>query len=247
MASMNTTADGRLRKRIEIVVGWSRTRTAAVKLLLDIPRAGPTNSELHLYKIDIEAGSVSYLVHLDAPGGLVQLDLRGNYLAAICHSRGQIITLHSFESKFSPDVAVLPKPVIRLDPRDPVSHSSFTILSLGRFLVAGCTGISIYEIPEEVFAQPNGHMWWALRPWEFVYKERDTLVCPPMGPLIDAGDGTSSIMIPSGSHIRCVTVPSRSNDCRRRLVDCMPPLASLRAGGSAYIVGRTRCHGSRYF
>ncbi|KAJ6567742.1 hypothetical protein DFH09DRAFT_1314253 [Mycena vulgaris] len=84
-------------------------------------------------------------------------------LAAICHSRGQIITLHSFELKFSPDVAVLPKPVIRLDPRDPVLHSSFTILSLGRFLVADRTGISIYKIPEEAFAQPNGHTWWALR------------------------------------------------------------------------------------
>ncbi|KAJ6544753.1 hypothetical protein DFH09DRAFT_1088313 [Mycena vulgaris] len=124
-------------------------------------RAGPTNSEL-LYKIDIEAGSVSYLVHLNAPGGLVQLDLHGNYLAAICHSRGQIITLHSFELKFSPDVAVLPKLVIRLNPRDPVSHSLFTILSLGRFLIAGHTGISIYEIPEEAFTQPNGRTWWRL-------------------------------------------------------------------------------------
>ncbi|KAJ7683377.1 hypothetical protein B0H17DRAFT_1227875 [Mycena rosella] len=213
---------------------WVESLNSNVLLLHLLTRReeGPQR-EIHLFKIDISSRSSSYLGDVIVLDGVIHIDLRGNHLALMSDTGPRIVHIHSFEIRFSPSFSVTLQPTLRVFTMDPVAQSSFLVLSRSRFLVAGRSGISVFEIPEEAYTRAQGLTWWVLPLWDTIFWERDALASPQLGPLLDGGDGTISLSVPGRSYIRFLSIPPHTNNFRiteRLLVDLVPPCLGMASG-----------------
>lgn len=100
-----------------------------------------------------------------------------------------------------------------------------------RFIVAGPSGIEVYDVPDEAFEDHEKRTWWVRSSWRYDYKEREALSSPPMGPFVNHDDGTSSITIACGNYLRCVSFsPEGFRITKRRLVDRLPVYLAITSG-----------------
>ncbi|KAJ7683369.1 hypothetical protein B0H17DRAFT_1205227 [Mycena rosella] len=208
--------------------------------------------KLIFFSLDLDSGLASHLIDVDAPDGLVHLELQGSHLAALCHAAGPVVRIYNFEINFAPEVSVFPGLVLRISTQvcaepipvfvsepgymnqDRVARSSFLILNSHRFLIAGRTGISIFEIPVDAHVLTE-----EVPPiWSYTYTERDTLASPQLGPILDDGNGKILLSIPSGNYLRFITIPPSSKEYQlteRLLIHQIPAFVDIAAG---FRVGR---------
>ncbi|KAJ7490401.1 hypothetical protein B0H11DRAFT_1912368 [Mycena galericulata] len=187
-------------------------------------------SELHFFKIHIEDGMCSALVALMVPSGLTHVDLRGNCLALLSHDTGRVCRIFSYNVEFGNNVVLSSKPTVRIMCRDPVVHTSFAIMADTQFLVAGPSGVSVYQIPVEAFELEEKRTWWTPVTWCHDFEDREALSSPPLGPRLDGEDSTS-ISIVSGNYIRRVTVTGPSfRISQRGLVERVPMYLGIASG-----------------
>ncbi|KAJ7683375.1 hypothetical protein B0H17DRAFT_1074330, partial [Mycena rosella] len=177
------------------------------------------HSHLYFFAIDVDRTSASYLTTVAVPAGLIHLDMRGDNLALVCCVSLRISRIFTFQMQFEPEVSLLPKPTIRVQTLDPIGYSSFAVLDSTRFLIAGPSGISLYRVPDEAFAPTVNRTWWVLPLQTHQYNARDAISSPPLGPVLDGGNGDILVSVTSGHYLRSLSVHrDRFHLTERRLI-----------------------------
>ncbi|KAJ6464318.1 hypothetical protein DFH09DRAFT_1113079 [Mycena vulgaris] len=194
----------------------------------------PVRSRLHLFSINIEDRSTSYLVAMDVPFSVCNLDFRGSRLAFCSSSMLRTNTVQIYDVRFGSEVSLHQGPTFRAVTRDSGRNSTFALMDANRFLFAGPGGVSIFELPAEALASTvsSTRSWPATSIWS-PKMPREALSCPPLGPVTYSG-GIASISVASGNFLQCVkfnpTDPTRNSVTRRPIVDKLPVYLGITAG-----------------